>query len=350
MERVLLNSVLKDVSDDMQQNPAYKDVLFISTARVPVLKFSTHELQCDLILNKSLGVHNTQLLATYGKIDDRFTKLGYAVKHWAKGMHVNDASNSTLSSYALLNMLVHFLQRTTPAVLPFLQQLGEPVPDMHDGYDCYFYRNLDALPQVWPDYHQNTASCGELLLGFFRYFTETFDFEHHVVCTRREAALTKDEKDWARSPMAIEDPFELDHNLCKGVTKLTHPFIVRTLRTGRQHFAACAAPPQRLLDPLVFRPEGNCLLCEQPGHHEDKCDLLPRNMKCFKCNEMGHRSVDCPKQMACSVCNKTGHDANRCPLNRECYSCGQRGHQRNNCPQRRQVRQEPRQRRQMDYY
>jgi hypothetical protein len=80
----------------------------------------------------------------YGRIDERFLRLGMIVclaafkfahfqadsmwvclqlKKWAKVCGINDASNATLSSYAIITLLLHFLQRTLPPVLPFLQQV-----------------------------------------------------------------------------------------------------------------------------------------------------------------------------------------------------------------------------------
>jgi terminal uridylyltransferase len=45
------------------------------------------------------------------------------VKKWAKVCNVNDASNATMSSYSIIIMLLHYLQTTTPPVLPFLQDV-----------------------------------------------------------------------------------------------------------------------------------------------------------------------------------------------------------------------------------
>ncbi len=92
--------------------------------------------------NVAQGVHNSRLIRSYGTVDERFFKLGFMVggvhlfwrgceptpgrqqvKHWAKRCDVNDGSNMTLSSYALTLMLLHYLQNTTPPVLPYLQQV-----------------------------------------------------------------------------------------------------------------------------------------------------------------------------------------------------------------------------------
>ena len=57
-------------------------------------------------------------------MDARLAPLGVCLKKWAKSHGVNDASQGTVSSYAWIVMLIHYLQRTTPPVLPNLQAVG----------------------------------------------------------------------------------------------------------------------------------------------------------------------------------------------------------------------------------
>ena len=51
---------------------------------------------------------------------------------------------------------------------------------------------------------RNTESCGELWLEFLRYYTETFDYQRHVVCVRFLKPLTKFEKMWNGRKICIE--------------------------------------------------------------------------------------------------------------------------------------------------
>lgn len=66
---------------------------------------------------------NTQLLRAYCDVDERVAKLGIALKEWAKACDIGDASKGSLSSYSYIIMLIHFLQRSDPPVLPFLQEV-----------------------------------------------------------------------------------------------------------------------------------------------------------------------------------------------------------------------------------
>lgn len=68
---------------------------------------------------------------------------------------------------------------------------------------------------IWDS--KNTLSTGALWLEFLRYYTEKFNYDEHVVCIRQKEPLFRREKGWLRKTIAIEDPFELTHNLTAGL-------------------------------------------------------------------------------------------------------------------------------------
>ncbi len=47
----------------------------------------------------------------------------FVVKAWAKSFRINDSSMCSFSSYALILMVLSFLQKQSPPVLPYLQQV-----------------------------------------------------------------------------------------------------------------------------------------------------------------------------------------------------------------------------------
>ena len=65
---------------------------------------------------------------------------------------------------------------------------------------------------------ENTLSTGRLWIEFLRYFTEIFNYDEHVVTIRQFEPLLKHEKGWFKHTIAIEDPFELSHNLAGGLS------------------------------------------------------------------------------------------------------------------------------------
>lgn len=46
----------------------------------------------------------------YSRVDPRVRQLAYVVKYWARRRHINNASEGTLSSYAYILLILHFLQ------------------------------------------------------------------------------------------------------------------------------------------------------------------------------------------------------------------------------------------------
>ena len=66
--------------------------------------------------------------------------------------------------------------------------------------------------------NENKLSTGALWIEFLRFYTEQFNYDEHVVTIRQSQALSKHEKGWFRQTIAIEDPFELTHNLAGGLS------------------------------------------------------------------------------------------------------------------------------------
>lgn len=91
-------------------------------------------------------------------INPRVRQLGIFIKHWAKNRKINSVNDGMytfffrsaggtnmrldcISSYAWVILVIYFLQRTTPPVLPFLQQSKRPADVKNfiiHGADCYF--------------------------------------------------------------------------------------------------------------------------------------------------------------------------------------------------------------------
>ena len=211
-------------------------------------------LDCDICLNNLLAVHNTQLLNTYGKADPRVRPLAYLIKRWAKRRKLNNAAESTLSSYGYLLMMIHYLQSVQPPILPVLSLLPsswdgtddghaeEGSPDLPavnvpsaDGRLCnvYFYQPADeqvgfALLNKYGA--QNKMSLAQLFVGFFHHFACRFDYQRQVVCVRKKTLLGKDEKieqdQWRRHRrLSIEDPFERYYDVAHPVREHKHRLI-----------------------------------------------------------------------------------------------------------------------------
>jgi terminal uridylyltransferase len=116
----------------------YDQIVPITTARVPIVKFYMRpwRMQCDISLENKLALRNTRLLAAYTKIDPRVPKLGCALKRLAKSCDMCDAAAGSLSSYAYVLMLLHYLQTVTPPIVPVLQQVCTEISGITLALPC----------------------------------------------------------------------------------------------------------------------------------------------------------------------------------------------------------------------
>jgi hypothetical protein len=60
---------------------------------------------------------------------------------------------------------------------------------------------------------------GELWIQLLCFYSAEFDFRTYVISIRQKERLLRFEKLWTSKCMAIEDPFDLSHNLGSGLSR-----------------------------------------------------------------------------------------------------------------------------------
>ena len=75
-----------DISRCLSKHKKIKKVKPIKTAKVPIVKFylPTWDLDGDISFYNTLALHNSVMLASYAKIDERVRIMGYCIKVFAK--------------------------------------------------------------------------------------------------------------------------------------------------------------------------------------------------------------------------------------------------------------------------
>ena len=105
---------------------------------------------------------------------------------------------------------------------------------------------------MWPHHGANREPPSTLWLGFLMYYAKVFDYRLQVVCIRQFKPLYRLEKMWTDRPIAIEDPFDLSHNLGSGVSLRSKfaSLMIETLsliqgywRIWCLSFSGCLHPP-----------------------------------------------------------------------------------------------------------
>ncbi|KAF7297104.1 hypothetical protein MIND_00943300 [Mycena indigotica] len=211
-------------------------------ARIPIVKLSLDPspglplgIACDIGFENRLALENTRLLMCYAMIDPtRVRTLVLFLKVWSKRRKINSPYKGTLSSYGYVLLVIYFLVHVkNPPVLPNLQQMPPLRPiskeDTHvAGYNTWFFDDVELLRTRW--HSENNDSVAELLVDFFRYFARDFSYNTGVASIRA-GFLKKASKGWQndlssrfhdsreRNRLCIEDPFELDFNVGRCVSK-----------------------------------------------------------------------------------------------------------------------------------
>ena len=166
-----------------------------------------------------LPIINTKLIRLYSLYDQRFHILGIFLKFWVKKNHIHGALDKFLSSYALLILIIHYLQTIVePSVLPILQQVHNIKKEYvyHNGEEekvtnLYFEEDLDEINKyvniINHDEH-NESTVVELLVGFFEYYS--YKYTHYIISISRSDKVPADENETIAFP--LEDPFDIGYN------------------------------------------------------------------------------------------------------------------------------------------
>jgi DNA polymerase sigma len=289
--------LVEQLAARLERMPGVSNVLPITSAKVPIVKLcglvpaTAARLEADISLYNVLARENTRMLALYSSLDPRVQHLGYMVKLLAKRCDIGDASKGALSSYAYTLLMIFYLQQVRPAVLPVLQQLvprGTPRPEhMVDGWDAWFQEEPHLLAELWRA-GGNPASLAQLWVGFLDFYSGSWDDEKFVVSIRQQEPLTKFEKMWTQHQViAIEDPFDLSHNLGSGLYRKMWLYIKRTFLKARELFGlplAVIPANTRSLQDHFFAPGQ---LARRPP---------PKDRNCYECGRIGHIAADCPSR------------------------------------------------------
>ncbi|XP_061681488.1 terminal uridylyltransferase 4 isoform X3 [Syngnathoides biaculeatus] len=298
-EKLNCKEIIENLAKVLKNHAGLRNILPITTAKVPIVKFEHRQsgLEGDISLYNTLAQHNTRMLAMYAALDERVQFLGYMMKVFAK---IFD---------------------------------GTRVPQkIVDGWNAFFFDDLEDLHQHLSMMELNTESVGELWLGLLRFYTEEFDFKEHVISIRQKKRLTTFEKQWTSKCIAIEDPFDLNHNLGAGVSRKMTNFIMKAFINGRKLFGTPFYPVPGTEVDYFFDAK---VLTDG--------ELAPNDRCCRICGKIGHYMKDCPKRRRLKKKENEKDDdvkvEERDQTERRCFQCGATGHVRRDCPEYRHLKQ-----------
>lgn len=116
-------NIMKSMLSPLRNVADKRSIECVFKARIPVLKFVEKEskISVDITCNNTLPIHNTRLIYEYCLFDQRAHIMMITIKNLFKNCGIIDAANGNLSSYAICNMIIAFLQHRN--ILPNIQAM-----------------------------------------------------------------------------------------------------------------------------------------------------------------------------------------------------------------------------------
>lgn len=216
-ERVATQKILSVIGECLDNfGPGCVGVQKILNARCPLVRFS-HQgsgFQCDLTANNSIALKSSELLYIYGSLDSRVRALVFGVRCWARAHSLTSSiPGAWITNFSLTMMVIFFLQRRSPPILPTLDSL-KSMADAEDrcileGNNCTFIQDINKIKPSG-----NTETLELLLKEFFEYFGN-FAFNKNSINIRQGREQNKPDS----SPLYIQNPFETSLNISKNVSQ-----------------------------------------------------------------------------------------------------------------------------------
>ncbi len=252
---LVLSKVSDIIAKDRKSND-FSNVRNDYNLKVPKVHFTDREnrLECELSITAEKSFRSSKLLNQYAMIDERVRILGTALREWARSYGFDDQENGLWPAFAFPLLVIHFLQRCSPPVLPCLHELfprntsdgtqaqennsvASPKVGFDDNEALEEEFDLSLLDQKWQK--SNNKSVGELWLEMLRYYSVEFDLETLVVSIRNTRSLqTHRDKHWTTRMLAIEDPCRPSLNLSRSVGSMRlYNVFVDQLRHTYKYFA-----------------------------------------------------------------------------------------------------------------
>lgn len=216
-ERIATQKILSVIGECLDSfGPGCVGVQKILNARCPLVRFS-HQgsgFQCDLTANNSIALKSSELLYIYGSLDSRVRALVFSVRCWARAHSLTSSiPGAWITNFSLTVMVIFFLQRRSPPILPTLDSLksiaGAEDRCILDGNNCTFIQDVNKIQPSG-----NTETLELLLKEFFEYFGN-FAFNKNSINIRQGREQNKPDS----SPLYIQNPFETSLNISKNVSQ-----------------------------------------------------------------------------------------------------------------------------------
>ncbi|KAK7379301.1 hypothetical protein VNO80_04758 [Phaseolus coccineus] len=226
-KQTLLGEVLKA----LRMKGGGSHLQFISSARVPILKFKSNRqgVSCDISINNLRGQMKSKILLWINKIDGRFHDMVLLVKEWAKAHKINNSKTGTFNSYSLSLLVIFHFQTCVPAILPPLKYIypGNMVDDLKgvradaenliaETFNAGINRHISNTARSI-----NKKSVPDLFVEFLRKYAQMDSWASELGICPYTGQWEQIENNTIWLPKTysifVEDPFEQPQNTARSV-------------------------------------------------------------------------------------------------------------------------------------
>ncbi|KAI3805569.1 hypothetical protein L1987_28078 [Smallanthus sonchifolius] len=199
----------------LQSEGRVQKVQPIMGAKVPILKFvdTATRVECDLSVENWDGLSKSWVIRFITSIDERFMKLSFLIKAWAKAHDINSPKDQTLNSISIILLVAFHLQTRDPPILPPFSAILE------DGEDTASVRNSVRKFQNYG--RRNSETLGELFVSFLIMLASVEDLWQKGLCASpylgKWTSKTWDNK---IAIMSVEDFMDRTQNVARTVGKV----------------------------------------------------------------------------------------------------------------------------------
>nr|KYP61890.1 Terminal uridylyltransferase 7 [Cajanus cajan] len=244
----------------------------IWTARVPIIKVtdSGTGIECDLSVDNRDGIAKSRIIHAISAIDERFRKLSFLMKSWAKAHDINSPKDSTLSSLSIVSFVAFHLQTRNPPILPpfsiLLKEGDDPasVAKVVKTYLNYGKQNKESLAMLFITLLVKLASVEKL-------------WEKGFCASLYEGSWIL--KSWKRSyPISVEDFIDRSQNVARAVGRNAVKTIYRCIHKSLDfltQFLNGQSQGNNLMDVLFGKNTASTLEVGVTSHIGENKNNLP---------------------------------------------------------------------------
>ncbi|KAK1418355.1 hypothetical protein QVD17_27498 [Tagetes erecta] len=191
-----------------------KGVQPVMSAKVPIVKIvdTATGVECDLSVENRDGISKSLIIRFITSIDQRFQKLSFLMKVWAKAHDINSSKDRTLNSLSIILLVAFHLQTRDPPILPPFSAI------LKDGEDPASVRKSVR------NFHnygvRNRETLGELFVSFLIKLASVEKLWHKGLCASPYLGHWTS-KTWETkiASMSVEDFTDRTQNVARAVGK-----------------------------------------------------------------------------------------------------------------------------------